>query len=75
MSDPPETADDLRAALRRNHPELTDADITRILSGPPVKPKRAPGLYDNRGRYESPFGSVSTGRTSGPRRSIRDRDD
>lgn len=37
---PDETADELLAALRRNHPELTDDQIRALLSGEPARQDR-----------------------------------
>lgn len=40
---PDETADDVRSMLRAHHPELTDAQIDALLSGP--TPKRRKGNH------------------------------
>lgn len=41
---PDETADDVRAYLRRNNPDLSDEQIDALLSGEP--PKRKPTTSD-----------------------------
>lgn len=51
---PDETADDLRSALRRNHPELSEAEIDAILCGPPSQRRTGYAArwhwVDNRGK-------------------------
>lgn len=68
--DPTETVEELRAALARNHPELTDADLDRILSGPPRTGRRTRPFLDNRGKRESVYETPSTGRTTSGHPSI-----
>jgi hypothetical protein len=62
-----ETRAEVVASLRREHPDLTDAQIERLLTGPPTRPRPRPPLVDNRGKYESRYSSVSTGRTTSRR--------
>lgn len=51
---PDETADELRAALRRNHPELSDEQIDALLTGEPNRgrPRGPKPRFDNLGKRE-----------------------
>lgn len=57
---PDETAEQLKAALRRNHPEMTDAEIDAVLGADPAP--RRPGNNPQHRWY--------SGKYTGKRRSI-----
>lgn len=44
---PNETPDDVAAFLRRNHPDLTDAEIQALLTGRPAKRRKDWGANRN----------------------------
>lgn len=70
------TAEEVRAALKRNHPDLTDADIDRILTGPPARRRRGRRpLVDNAGKREAAYETTSTGRTTTRHLPIADEED
>lgn len=61
----PETRDDIVAALRRNHPELTDRQIDALLTGEPARRRQAPPRYIARGKRDTGLtGGGGTGRSS-----------
>lgn len=63
---PDETPEELREVLRRNHPELSDDELDRLLTGEPKRRRQPPPLIENRGKRESRYEAPSSGRhTSG----------
>lgn len=59
-----ETADDVRAMLRQHHPDLSDAQLDALLSGPPAKKRKgwAPKSHRTAGiKGRSGQGIVSAG--------------
>jgi hypothetical protein len=64
-----ESLEQVKADLRRNHPEMSDEDIDRLLSGRPARRRRNNNRrIENFGRRETPFEAPSTGRSTSSRR-------